>query len=268
MDLKLLHNILPKNKYSLLLCVLLVTGLCQSVIAQDADTATTVIEDVEVPYTDDNDSDKATNYTIPDTPAFRQVPDSVAAKLKKDKAFAYANDESYWAKEKVEEDEIPSRGFWYHFYDFFSRRGVRIVMYILIGLVFLFVIYRVIVQNNLYLFYFSKKMRKTDDEVITEAEHENIDDSIRKAIEAGNYRAGVRFLYIKSLQLLNARGWIRFHAQATNHEYVLQMSSNKHAQQFNFLTDVYDYVWYGEFELNNEQFSRVHGEFKKFFGAI
>ncbi len=43
-------------------------------------------------------------------------------------------------------------------------------------------------------------------------------------------------MYLKALQLLNERQWIRYHADGTNYEYVNQMSGHKLASEFSFLT--------------------------------
>jgi hypothetical protein len=78
----------------------------------------------------------------------------------------------------------------------------------------------------------------------------------------------VRYLYIKTLYALNDKNWIQFHAQATNNEYVKQMSEHKNINDFRFLTQVYEYVWYGRFEVTEQQFSVVHHNFKKFQATI
>lgn len=243
--MKILHYLVHRKYYSLLLCGCLL--FFQQAMAQD--------EEEEV---------------YADTTVFRQVPDSVALKLKKDKIFEYANDSAYWKEVQVRRKRSSGSdtGFWGAFYKFFALREVRIIMYILLGILFLWVIYRVIIQNNLYVFSRANKQRKPDEEEEADVESEDIEEKISKAIAAGNYRAAVRFLYIKTLQLLNNKGWIRYHAQATNHEYILQMSNNKLSNEFNFLTGVYDYVWYGEFELSGDQFGRVQHVFNNFFGVM
>lgn len=195
-------------------------------------------------------------------PSLRNVAPKVVDSLKRDADFAYANDPSYWVKEEPK----PRRGFWDSFDGFFAQSTVRTIFYILLIAFILFVIYRIIIANN--LFYSGKKGIIADDgeeEVISD---ENIDEKINKAINERDYRSAVRFLYLKSLGLLNDRGWIRYHAQATNHDYIYQLKEQPVAGDFRFLTQVYDYVWYGEFAVNDDQFGRLHGDFKRFYQAI
>jgi hypothetical protein len=209
--------------------------------------------------------EKSGQSAVTEPPAFREVPDSVANRLKKQKDFAYANDAAYWTREPETE---PKKDFWDYFYSFFSQMGVRMIMYGLLIAFFLFIIYRVIVVNNLYMFYRSKKASNTVDEGEGNIEDDNLDEKINKAIDQHEHRMAVRFMYLKALRLLNDRQWIRFHAQATNYEYVNQMSGHKMSEEFRFLTRIYDYVWYGEFTLTNEQFELVHKNFLHFYNAV
>lgn len=210
-------------------------------------------------------SSPAQDDDVPQLPTVRKVSEKVVDSLKRDEDFAYANDDSY-----LHRGETEDRGssFWDGFYRFFSGSNVRTVTYILIALFFIFVIYRIIVKNNLFLFYSSKKVRTDDDGEEEDIRDENIDDKISKAIKERDYRSAIRYYYIKGLQLLNNRGLIRYHAQATNHEYVYQLSQHPVAGDFRFLTQVYDFVWYGEFAVNDEQFTRLQSDFKRFYQAV
>ncbi len=208
------------------------------------------------------------DVAVPDTAAFRIVADTTAARLRKDQAFAYANDSAYWQKD-LPETRNEGKGFWYYFDAFFHSGGVRFVFYTLLIALLLFVVYRIIESNNLYMF---RKPRPTDsaeaggDEVLTD--EPALEKKIRQAIEAGNYRVAVRYLYLKSLRSLDKKGWIRYHAQATNNDYIHQVSDKGIGREFRFLTNIYEYVWYGEFELSGTQFGLVQQQFQQFHNTI
>jgi hypothetical protein len=201
----------------------------------------------------------------PERPALRAVPDSAVSRVKKQKEFAYANDPAFWAQEPVERED---EGFGYHFYRFFSNDTVRMLFYGLLIAFFLFVIYRVMVVNNLYLFYRNKQSKPVIENDEGGIEDENLDEKIHKAVHDKQHRLAVRFMYLKALRLLNDQLLIRFHAQSTNYEYVKQMSGHKMGEEFRFLTRIYDYVWYGEFALNEDQFRVVHNNFQQFYNAV
>jgi hypothetical protein len=255
-----------KAGLKVLLTTMLAAGLL--LLAQTSSAQTTDYTDTT--YTTESETqgepDVATEKTtIPEPFVYREVPDSIAKNLKKEKDFAYANDAGYWAKDPPPQQQ---RDFWDYFYNFFQGTVIRTIAYSLLIAFFLFVIYRIIVVNKLFLFYSPKKVKKEAEEEVINIDDENIDEKIQKAMDQKDNRMAVRYMYLKALKLLNDRQWIHFHAEATNYEYVNEMSKHKLGDDFRFLTRVYDYMWYGEFTLTNEQFEIVHNNFKHFYNAV
>ncbi len=217
---------------------------------------TPVLED-----TNEYEEETTESFTrLPDTIIFRSVPDTILSKLKSQKEFEYANDPEYWIKKKKKEKS--NKGIGYFIEWVFGSSVVRIIMYIIIGLIILYTLYRIIENNNLF-YNSSKRTISSLSEDAVEMEDENLDEKIRKAIADKDHRKAVRYLYFKTLRLFDQRGWIRYHAQATNYDYITQVNSYPVAGDFKFLTQVYDYVWYGGFELTEEQFGIVHKNFQK-----
>lgn len=260
----------------------LVTWLACAPFTQAQTDAGNDTEYIEAPVVD---TDTRTTTRLPEAPEQRAVPDSTVRRYKNQKEFEYANDPAYWDIEHEQElkrrREMAAReqerrqqqgeykkGFWDYFNSFFSGDAIRIVTYIVLGLFFLFVIYRIMVVNKLFLFYTSSKAKVNDGGEEVDIENEDLDEKIRRAVAAGDHRQAVRFMYLKTLQLLNERQWIKYHVDATNFEYVMQMSKHKLGNDFGFLTRIYDYVWYGEFSLSREQFEVVANNFSQFYNAV
>jgi hypothetical protein len=256
--------------FRLLLCLALLC--CSHRMQAQADYADSITATVEVPEVESESAEIEQKLTIPEAAELRQVPDSAVNSLQKKKDFAYANDPEYWAREperKVEtSSHSSSKGFWSYFNDFFSGTAVRTLTYGVLIAFFLFVIYRIIVVNKLFLFYSAKKAKPAETDESVDIDDNNLDEKIQKAIAAKDHRLAVRFMYLKSLQLLNEKQWIRYHADATNYEYVNQMRGHKLSSEFDFLTRVYDYMWYGEFTVTEEQFDIVHKNFSHFYNAV
>jgi hypothetical protein len=260
----LLHTV---KTLRVVLCLIALLSGSQAIHAQVGDDTTAIAIETTV---DEATGDTEPKINIPEPVVFRQVPDSTVRKLQKQKEFAYANDPAYWAREPESQVQTrsPRKGFWDYFNDFFSGAAIRFITYGILIAFFLFVIYKIIVVNKLFLFYSSSKPKTADTGEDIGIDDENLDEKIQKAIDAKDHRLAVRFMYLKSLQLLNDRQWIRFHADATNYEYVNQMSGHKLANEFGFLTRVYDYTWYGEFALTEEQFDIVYKNFNHFYNAV
>jgi hypothetical protein len=267
------RSLFPTVKtFRLVLCLALLVSASpglQAQVGDVVDSTAAAIEDVEE---DDEIADTYQKITIPEPLEFRKVPDSTVHSLKKEKEFAYANDPEYWAKEPERQVERSSgsnsKGFWGYFNDFFSGTAIRTITYGILISFFLFVIYRIIVVNKLFLFYSSKKVKAAANDEAIDIEDHHLDEKIQRAVAARDYRMAVRYMYLKSLQLLNEKQWIRYHANGTNYEYVNQMSAHKLASEFSFLTRVYDYVWYGEFTITEEQFELVNKNFSHFYNAV
>ena len=256
--------------YLLLLC------LPFGAMAQDEDEGTTdsvvvdsaaAMPDTEVTTGDDEQQAKY----IPPDPVLRQVPDSVVAAMKQDEQYAYANDSEYWAKEKVAAtgSNTYKKGFWDYFYEFFQGDTVRTITYIVLGVLLVLIVYRIIVVNNLFMAGASR--RRTEEVIegeIAEMEDTNLDQKIQAAVEARQFRPAIRLMYLKALRSLNEKGWIRYHAQSTNYDYMNQVQPYGVGSEFRFMTHVYEYVWYGEFPITEDQFSKVYQNFQQFFNTI
>lgn len=100
-----------------------------------------------------------------------------------------------------------------------------------------------------------------------EAGAEDPQDFERKAAEAaagGNYRLATRYLYLQSLHLLADNGAVTLTADKTNAQYVYELVGKPYTQQFGSLTLNYEYIWYGEFAIDNAAFSKLWQQFKSF----
>ena len=214
----------------------------------------------------ETDSQKTVVIVVPDTAVLRSVPDSVIRRFKNDKDFAYANDAAYWAKQPV--DKNNDKNFLDYLWAFITSKGVRIFVYLLIAAVLLFALYRIVVDNKLYLFYSAPKKLNIGETTEADLQNENIDENIEQAMQAMDYRLAVRWMHLKALRLLNEKELIRFHAQGTNQEYLTQLSSHKEAKNFQYLTHVYDYAWYGGFTLTQQQAETMQQNFNRFYTAI
>jgi hypothetical protein len=268
--------LIPAVKTFRLIACLVTLLACSPLVQAQTDTDHEE-EVVEAPQEETTDNTGAkTSITLASPPEYRAVPDSTVGRLKKQEDFEYANDPAYWDNEREEERQQKSenqeykKGFWDYFNNFFSGTAIRVITYTVLIAFFLFVIYRIMVVNQLFLFYSSRKAKakaKENAEAAADIEDNNLDEKIRKAAQAGEHRQAVRYMYLKTLQLLNERQWIKYHVDATNYEYVIQMGKHKLGNDFSFLTRIYDYVWYGEFSLTKEQFDIVYNNFSHFYNA-
>lgn len=89
----------------------------------------------------------------------------------------------------------------------------------------------------------------------------NFDVLIEKAINEKNYKEAVRLSYLKVLKQLTDTDLIRWEIDKTNLDYANELANSEYELSFNKVTKVFEYLWYGDFELNSTQFN---AEIKKF----
>ncbi len=245
----------------------------QVIVEQDSlliiDSVPSFPVEEEEEYEDEDASYDFSRFRLADTVTLRGVPETTADSLRRRKEFEYANDPAYWGRVD-DESSNRSPGFMDALARFLSRPAVRTFIYILLIALAIFILVRVIVINRLYIFNRSSVKSGTnltgdsDEEIM----NENLDRRIADALSSKDQRNAVRFLYLKSLQLLHKKGWISFHPQATNQAYRAQVNRFAKGQEFAFLSSVYEHVYYGNFRLTDEQFSRVLNNFNHFHNTL
>lgn len=96
---------------------------------------------------------------------------------------------------------------------------------------------------------------------LSEEEHiiknEDIQVLIQKALDAKNYRLAVRYSYLYMLQLMSEQEVIDWQLQKTNHDYENEIQKPDLKKAFSKITRLYDYVWYGDFDINESQYRQA-----------
>jgi hypothetical protein len=87
---------------------------------------------------------------------------------------------------------------------------------------------------------------------------------IEKAIAANNFRLAVRLFYLRILKQLSDAGQIHWQPDKTNQAYISEIADASRKHTFKRLTDQFEYVWYGEFAINKQQFDQMKAGFENF----
>lgn len=96
----------------------------------------------------------------------------------------------------------------------------------------------------------------------------DISSLIEEAIQQENYRLAVRYLYLKSLRLLDQKEHILYRFQKTNEDYINEIKETEIKNQFIKITRLYDFIWYGDFKLSKERFEKVNREFTQMENSL
>lgn len=100
---------------------------------------------------------------------------------------------------------------------------------------------------------------------LSEEEHiiknEDIQVLIQKALDDKNYRLAVRYYYLFILQLMSEKELIDWQLQKTNHDYENEIQKPDLKKAFTQITRWYDYVWYGDFVIDEAQYQKAEVTF-------
>ena len=104
---------------------------------------------------------------------------------------------------------------------------------------------------------------------LTEDIHQmDFDKLISDAVSKTQYRSAVRYLYLKTLKELSDKNLITWKTDKTNRDYSNELRPSSIGSQFNEITFLFDYSWYGNALLNDTSFNTIKDSFDKFFKTL
>lgn len=196
-------------------------------------------------------------------------PDSIAA-WKSQKAFGYIKNLDSLLKarqqkqpEKQKEPERSSDNSWLS--NLFSSAIFQAILWIFAIAFVLFILY------NLFLTESAFRKKTTSSNVVAPVAEEEVIDSksdfaslIKQAVQQGNYRLAIRYQYLLTLHKLADKQLVQMAADKTNYQYVREISNQNYQNDFSALTLNYEYVWYGEFAIDEMTYRRLETGFTQF----
>lgn len=119
-------------------------------------------------------------------------------------------------------------------------------------------------QGNLF---FSRKNRKVkiNAEDLDENIHDiNFPDRITQHENQAEYRQAIRYHFLYLLKQLTDKKIIDWNPEKTNKDYSLEFKNQSQKQDFLKMAYIYDYVWYGEFSLDELSYNMFKNQFKAY----
>ncbi|WP_082422546.1 DUF4129 domain-containing protein [Aquimarina longa] len=139
---------------------------------------------------------------------------------------------------------------------------LRILPYLLIiGLLFLlgWLFMKVSPSELLMEKHTVPQVQFTEDEHIIK--HQDIQELIDKALLNKNYRLAIRYSYLFALKKLSNAALIDWEAQKTNADYSNELADQTIKDKFQSITKLYDFIWYGNFEVDEEAYKKAEKDF-------
>ena len=96
-----------------------------------------------------------------------------------------------------------------------------------------------------------------------EIDEMNLEELKDKALRNSDFHAATRFVYLMTLKLLNQKELIQWKIEKTNLDYERELGDHPINPIFSKLTAFYEFVEYGDFEIDRTGYSKVDSLFSK-----
>lgn len=171
----------------------------------------------------------------------------------------YRQDGKFQYELPTPETEGPFQRFWRGVQEWFARligSGAtadifNILIRVLVVVAFIYLIIKVFGIEVTTVFK-PKKAQKLPYQVSEEQLNDiDFDQEISLALREEQWRFVVRLTYLCALKLLAASEAVTVKKGKTNREYLYELSGKDGAYDFERLSFIFDYTWYGHFEAND-----------------
>ena len=91
---------------------------------------------------------------------------------------------------------------------------------------------------------------------------------LEEAMRNEDYRECVRIYFLFAMKTLIERRWIFWKKERTNMHYIIEMHGKPGAFDFEQIVNIYDLVWYGDYDLNAEIYFTIQPELERHYKTI
>lgn len=137
---------------------------------------------------------------------------------------------------------------------------LSMVLWILAIGALLYIVYTIFLGEG-SMFKTNKKNVEARFEAEEESETGDVLSKKAKALQNGNYRLATRYAYLELLELLASKKLIEIRTDKTNYQYMNELMRQPWVNAFASVTLKYEYIWYGEYNIDKQLYSRVEEEF-------
>ncbi|MDR1517823.1 MAG: hypothetical protein LBS52_07010 [Dysgonamonadaceae bacterium] len=139
------------------------------------------------------------------------------------------------------------------------------IFYILLFLAVVYIAVRLI-MNHKGRWFFEKADEAVPIDLTNVEQHIHEADFpslLKEAEQAGDTRQSVRLLYLWTLKTFADSKIIAWNADKTNIDYLGEIKDEGLKSDFNYLSYLYNYIWYGEFAIDSKDYQNAREKFRK-----
>ncbi|WP_394776544.1 DUF4129 domain-containing protein [Flavobacterium sp.] len=198
------------------------------------------------------------------------------------KTFSKNFKKKYTDSDFVYEQKAPEKSFWQRFIEWLayiyrsifrdqsaqsSVDFIQLFLRAIAILIIVFVIYliakAIINKEGQWIFGKNSKKRNINYSDIEKNIHLlDFEKMIKESIQSGEKRIAVRYYYLWLLKVMAQNHYIEWDIEKTNSDYLYELQNPNHKEDFTYLSYLYNYIWYGEFEIDETSFIKAENRFK------
>lgn len=181
----------------------------------------------------------------------------------------------------IYEEKAPVKSLWDRFVEWFtewlkltfdvqdSQTAISILDYIintvaiLLILLVIYLIVKAILNKEGTWIFGSKSDRNLIryDEIEKNLHLVDFEKLIKDSINSGEHRLSIRYYYLFLLKKMSEKQIIEWDVEKTNSDYIYEIKSAELRARFEYLSYLYNYMWYGEFAVSIEEFEKAKKAF-------
>jgi len=150
-----------------------------------------------------------------------------------------------------------------------SATAAKIILFSIVLGLLIFLLIKVFKGNILPG---NKKISETGISVETVQEedihHADLEKLYYEACTNKNYRQAIRIYYLMIIRELLSQHFIRWKKEKTNHEYIFEMADHSFYSRFREITLLFERIWYGEVELDENNFHLINPRFHSLISEL
>jgi hypothetical protein len=145
---------------------------------------------------------------------------------------------------------------------------MKVLAFCIIGLVVYMIVRIILKKEGMWIFGRSRKKITVNDITEEDIHHMDFRQLINDTKTTGDYRLAVRYYYLWLLKKLSNNEIIDWHWDKTNSDYLYEIKNTGLRKDFEYLSYVYDYSWYGDFPLDENAFAKAESAFMKTLNSL